>query len=420
MGVIELSDPVVESPGTVRVDVSASGELSKYVSAGEFVVTYGFDVSDVPESLLTVPALTTMAPLAWITGSDVDCGPLDRDLRDSLQAVKHGYDRLYPGHFDADTEIRSDEIVETSATGDDYGMLFTGGVDSTATYLRHRDRSPRLISVKNSRYYDGEWQRRTEYIETLAAAEGLEYSIVRSNVGSVLDHRILGLEFRSAIDRSWWGGVQYGIAYMGLCAPICHRHGVDHLLQGSGYTQDPTYPEAQPFIVDPLSFGGVTCELDAVEETRQEKIDHIASHVDDLDVLTLHSCSSHRADGNCCACAKCYRTLLGVAAAGVDPAAVGFEVDEGILTAIRSELERGEIEFKPVHVVMWSEIQDRVDDERFFYSGCRDFVEWFADYDLERNRVADSGGLSVKQRIYDNLPYPLDYHLLRVNDRLRS
>jgi hypothetical protein len=62
---------------TVRYEVRASRPIDRYFSSEKMFVTYDVDLAGVPESILLIPGLATIAPIAWILGAELYTTTID-------------------------------------------------------------------------------------------------------------------------------------------------------------------------------------------------------------------------------------------------------------------------------------------------------------------------------------------------------
>lgn len=66
-------------------------------------VSYEEDLAGVPEALLVIPGLSTLAPIAWILGAELDTPIADAIFLESLQRVWQSLQHIYPSiHWDGD------------------------------------------------------------------------------------------------------------------------------------------------------------------------------------------------------------------------------------------------------------------------------------------------------------------------------
>ncbi|WP_331234305.1 hypothetical protein [Natronorarus salvus] len=417
-------DAISVHDGTeVRYDLSYSRRFGRFLTGVDPYVRYSEDVSAVPESILVVPLLTTLCPLAWITGTEVSVGRVDSRVLRSLSALQRAYADQYPdAPFDRVEPIRYETVVNTRSprTERAVGVLFTGGVDSTTTYLNHREEEPHLITVRKERETrENTWRKRSTMIDAFAEENGLTAHYVETNVKSMVDKFTVNLYFRHLLNDSWDRTMYFGIGYPGLTAPITHNEGITRIYQSADYMPHEGFPNsAQPRLVDTLRWSGTAVESDAVGTTRQEKIELIGEYFAGRETAwEISSCDEGGEDSlSCNRCGTCLHTITGFLVAGHDPEEYGFEVDERTFDRIRSHVEGERFTADSVKARFWIEMQERVDPDRVDlpYDGVNEFLEWFADATIseelshplpihEPNYTA-----SLKRRLCTKLPYPFD------------
>lgn len=422
---IQLDSPTVEG-SKVSIELDVPYQLRSYFRNTRFQVAYDRPVEDVPDGILSIPAIMTTAPVAWAAGRSVFTPVIGNTFRRELEAVQAGYADLYPDVFDADIPaVRADNIVEhelpeTSQSG----LLFSGGVDSIAAYLRHHDRPLAAITIRGSDVEsEVSWNNVRSQTKTFTSAHEIAHRTIHSNFRSVLDYRLLNVQFRNELGRDWWGAVHYGTGLPALCAPLAYREGLVYLYQGSGYTSDPSYPTAQPVYVNKLQWAGTESQLVDVDVTRQEKLRRIASAIEngllDPHATTVRSCYESSSGENCSTCSKCRRTILGLLVEGADPNQLGFEVDNSTLLSIRSDIESGRTQLDGLSIEFWEQIQQRADaGECYPYDDG--FFNWFSTVDLRSNTTGTTNdGLlatleSASDVIIRHSPYPMDIAIERT------
>ncbi len=407
----------------VRYDLSYSRRFGRFLTDVDPYVRYSVDVSEVPESVLAVPLLTTLCPLAWITGTRVSVETVDAAFLDSLSALQRAYAEQYPdAPFERVDPIEYDTVVNTGSTGSDggAGVLFTGGVDSTTTYLNRRERKPHLITVrKEGETRENTWAKRPRMIDAFAAENGLTAHYVETNVKSLVDKFAVNLRFRHLLNDSWDRTMFFGIGYPGFTAPITYTEGLTEVYQSADYMPHERFPNsAQPRLVDTLRWANTAVESDAVGMTRQEKIELIGEHFAGRETAwEISSCDEGGEESlSCNRCGTCLHTITGFLVAGYDPEDYGFEVDERTFDRIRSHVETERFTADSVKARFWMEMQERVDLDRIAlpYEGLGEFLAWFADATVseELSRPLPvhepSYDASLKRRLCTKLPYPFD------------
>lgn len=227
-----VSEIVVEDVraegGCVSYDYECLPDLRRFV-AEDFAVEYDVDVSDVPESILVIPLLANLCPVAWAAGADVFVPRADETFLRALPKVARALEDFYP-RLVRGGKIRTGEAVDNGATATEgkSGMLFSGGVDSTATYLRHREEEPTLVSVHGFDFTLDEretWSEREPFLREFAASRGLNSRFVRINMQSFLNLVMLNAHFGEHYDDNWITSVHHGLSLLGTCAPLRLRRG---------------------------------------------------------------------------------------------------------------------------------------------------------------------------------------------------
>src|SRR5574341_86455 len=220
---IRLSDVRADDNKLVtRLNVSA--DVKKYFLRDNLVIEYDKNIEDVDESLLVIPALYAIAPVAWAAGADIYVEKLDQTCLNSLQTIKHIFKEWYP-KFSFSGNIHVRNLVRNEFVGRQKSLLFSGGVDSTTSYVRHKDECPILITLlkgENPYSYENEYYDRVRNnIVSFAKNEGTSTHFIKTDLwdtySNFLKNQLLAREF-GVID--WWMNVTYGLVSVGLCAPL--------------------------------------------------------------------------------------------------------------------------------------------------------------------------------------------------------
>ncbi|ELZ22487.1 hypothetical protein C475_18283 [Halosimplex carlsbadense 2-9-1] len=409
-------DSVTADGPRIEATVSYSDELRPFFDDSPFYAEYGVDVSDLPESILTIPVLAHVCPVAWAAGADVRVPVADRRFLDSLETVGRALSEMYPfvegGRVFVERAPEWDEQVTTGSAGsealaagdpagaDGTGMLFTGGVDSLATYVRHREANPTLINVRGWLVGvddDERWAHTRRRIADYADRLGTDARFVESNMLEFLDTAMLDAHYKARHDGAWYSAVGCGLGLTGLCAPLAVAEGMERLYLAATHWEG--FPTAErfeywdggaipwgsdPAIDDEIAWSGTTVVHDAFEITRQERVevlaDYLGEHAPDL---PLRACEASATGSNCDRCEKCARTALGLALAGRDPNDHGFDVDAATFERARREIEAGNwlVDF---HILAyWLDLQAAVDpDASYPLAGVDAFADWLATADL--------------------------------------
>ena len=178
---ISITDVRAENK-TIRATIEYSRELLRFFDDDTFFVEYDVDITDVPEAILTIPALAQVCPVAWATGAAVRVQIADEQFLQSLERVGTVLGEMYPQFIEGGRVIvdearpmsdwkldgRTDAGKHTGDDTSDAAMFFTGGVDSVSTYIRHREKDPTLINVQGWTVgidEDERWRRTKRDIE---------------------------------------------------------------------------------------------------------------------------------------------------------------------------------------------------------------------------------------------------------------
>ena len=134
----------------IRADYKAKPFL---LTNKSFVVYSGDDVTDLkelPESVLYIPIVGLIAPLAMVLGEELYVPTLDHDYYYALKNLAKVFKNLYPhapiNKFDIEVNVLERNHVKSSKTC----ILFSGGVDSTFLLFKHLDKKPCLIFILGS------------------------------------------------------------------------------------------------------------------------------------------------------------------------------------------------------------------------------------------------------------------------------
>ena len=453
--------PVSTDGSTLRCPVSYDASLRRFFSGQPFVADYDVDVADVPESVAVIPVLAHVCPVAWANGATVRVPAADAEFLESLRAVGNELVDMYPAFMEGG-RIEVGEAVDNEAAlrrrmervdvpqadggtvasdvgdggadghappGDtDAAMLFSGGVDSLSTYVRHRDEAPALVSVQGwvlKRDQPERWERAWRGVERFADARGVESHSISSNMLEFLHTPMLQAHYKRYVDGAWYSSVGHGLGLLGLCAPLAYARGYGTLYMAATHTEAFDEPwGSHPRIDDRVRWTGTRAVHDGYGLSRQEKLELIADYVrGGNEDLTLRTCIYSDAGDNCGACEKCYRTAVGLVLAGLDPNEFGYDVDGETFEEVRTALESGRFALGEDERFMWRDIRDHVPGEgdyRWPEAGA--FFDWLQRADLDE--LVDRGGTPLADRLVRagmrHTPYPVYSRVYSLYDRVRT
>jgi len=434
-------DRVAVDGEALTVHVSATGRVARFLTDTPLRVEYPESVDSVPEEILVVPALAQVCPVAWACGADVAVESVDPEFLVALHRVRESLQDLYPEFMEGGEihcertpaptgcePLRTGDTSEEGASERSSALLFSGGVDSLASYIRHEDESPLLVSLQGWVLEgDEEWQRASQHIRDFADRNGCEAAFVRSNMLSMLDTAMLNAQYKPHIGGSWYSAVGHGLGLLGLTAPLCYERGIDTMYIAATHSDSFSEPwGSHPSIDDNVSWSGTAASHDGYDMTRQDKIESIGRFIRGTDpALQIRTCTSEAGrGGNCSSCEKCYRTIVGLVIAGIDPTDHGYEVTAETFPDIRESFESGQWILAADERFMWEDLQAAAPEESpLAFPGADDFFAWLSAADIEqlveesnpplRARLLRGVARRSPHAVYRSL-YPVYRHVQRI------
>jgi len=395
---VELAD---KKDGLLAFRLQCPGSLKKYFLTDTFYVKYDEDVEGVSESILNIPAVANLAPVSWATGAGLRVKELDSTFAGSLAIINSVMKGMFPG-FAFTGDVRAEKIVANGFGDRGSAQLFTGGIDSLATYARHRDEKPELISFGIYTLFDKGLQRLIfKEIEGFAQKEGVAFHRIESNMNvTFFDHARLAADFGHCLrGNSWWASIQHSMGLLGICAPLTAIRDIKMLYIASSATKDRAQGIGRPWGSHPLidnnvAWADVKCGHDGVEWSRQEKIRHVIKpyieRTKNYPRLIVCNDTERGSVLNCGRCEKCSRTIVGLILEGIDPNLCGFNVGDRILDHIKLKLLLRPLRFTQLKTGMWRDIQsaipDVVPDDRY---GSGPFFRWLKAYEVREDSRKD-------------------------------
>ena len=374
------------SDNKILVKLNFSEDIGKYFLMDYFVADYDEKIENVDNSILSIPALSTVITIAWAAGADVYMECLDKTYLDALGKVEAIFRDWFP-QFSFSTKIHVRNIISNESNNKRYAMLFSGGLDSLTSYIRNREKRPTLISIwgvdnpspeyKNYKF----WNKVRNKLLSFANQEGVDIHFIKTNTGELINGKLLAKEYD--IEEEWWGEVSHGLVLTGLSAPIIAEE-VGTIFVASTHTKDFLKPwGSNPKIDNNISWADVKVIHDGYELSRMEKIEIIKNNPECLPYLSV--CNTYR-EHNCGFCEKCWRTITGLVLEDVDPKKCNFDIKKGIFSLIKAYFKNGWLNLGYDQIFFWQDIQrhipDNLDEDKLYNS--RDFFEWFKKFDLSK------------------------------------
>lgn len=402
---------------SIHCEFDYPDELNGFFRNNRYIVEYSTDISDVPESVLLIPWVANVCPVAWANGVGIELPCLDERFLESLADVQKAFRDMYP-QFMQEGDIRCQAPVTTS--GGDQGtennaLLFSGGVDALDTYYRHRDEDPTLICIHG---FDVDiddsnaWTEKRERVNAFAQSRGLDLFFIRTNMMSFLDDFMLNAHFNRYLQSDWYDAVQQGVGITGLCAPLAFLEEFDTIYMADGASRKYDIKVGNhPKIVDNIAWDRTSVQSDGFEFTRQEKIERLADFIREHEIY-LHTCLKPGA-GNCNKCEKCLRTAFGLVLAGLEPHKHGYQIDERSFEYAREQLESGGWKLGPAKATMWRDLKDHARQETYREPGAEEFFDWLARADIDRFVDYSNSSGSTAYKLARRLPSSAFVHTFR-------
>lgn len=346
----------------LMIDFECRGQISKFFRTDEFYADYNASIQDVPEEILVIPFLGAVLQIVWANHAEIRVDAIDEVFLESMDAYKVFLQDLYPklslgGRFVA-------KRVSGRSLGSQSGsmMLFSGGVDSLATYIRHRSEHPTLVCMHGGDISLGDaaaWKNSITPIAEFARVNRSSLGTVHSNCREMLDELMLRV-FDDCLKEpnNWWGCVMHGLAMLSLCAPLAYVQKIGKIyIAASGTCEDSGGWGSHPLLDNSVKWSGTHVVHDGYELSRQQKLLLISEYAKKCDGQIRLRCCVDSSGGNCGRCEKCSRTILGLELAGLDPNEYGFEVEPDTFLHIKRELLSGGWAFGSGLLPMWEDIK---------------------------------------------------------------
>jgi hypothetical protein len=380
----------------ISATFTCEGQLRKFFTGNRFYIRYSESVEGIPDAILIIPFLATVCPVAWANQADIYLDTIDETFLISLEAVKSTLNEYYPT-MNFQGKIHAKNIVKTTIKPNSGTMmLFTGGIDSIATYVRHQTKHPILISLRGGFVQDTkeEWTNALKLLNDFSKQTQSSLITVEGNYPNILDKFMLQ-SYRPKILGNWWRRVMHGLFLLGLCAPMTYSKGCAKLYIASSVDPKLKVPWGSvPEIDNKIKWASTTVEHDSFEVTRQDKIDLISDYMKTVNYdLQIRSCTYVKAK-NCSQCEKCSRTILGLELAGIDPSEHGFEITPSTFDNIKRNMLNGNWDIIGLKERMWQDIKSYPLQYEIPHPQAKELIEW-----LQKTSLADLKPNSSKTSI---------------------
>lgn len=345
----------------LAIDFECKGRISKFFRTNRFYAEYNTSVEAVPEGILVVPFLGTVLPIVWANDAVIHVDAVDQVFLESMKAFKIALQKMYPKlSLDGELVARSSSTERLDFQSRSM-MLFSGGIDSLATYIKHRNEHLTLVCIHGGdiSLADNEaWKNAVGPVAEFAGNHKSPLRTVHSNFREMPDFLILRV-FDDCIneDNGWYGRIMHGLSMLALCAPLAYVQKTGKLYIAASSTSEYSEAWGSHPLLDKVRWTGTQVIHDGYDLSRQEKLLVISEYVRNCDGrIRLRPCFDS-ATGNCGRCEKCGRTIIGLELAGIDPNKHGFEIKPDTFPHIKRQLQNGRWAFREDLTSMWEDIK---------------------------------------------------------------
>jgi len=314
--------------------IDISKDLERYFIKREFSLGYNIPVSKKTE-LLLIPAVSIILPLALIKRKRIKVSLLDENFYLNTLRLSELLHDMYP-LIPSDVKLQPGRMVHTRIRGQNVGLFYSGGLDSTLLLYSHRDEKPYLFTIWGTDIPLQE--RRTWFNTQMLTLKACQKLRCRGNIfirfENPLNMKMLTEDFRTELrGNSWWEGVQAGVTLPSLIAPVADSLNLRTVYIASDIPSKFKIPWSNVReVYEVISFADVKVVCDDYNLTRMEKARRLRE-IYSANIalrLELRSCTTilkKLGKLNCNHCEKCVRTILELWLAGIDPNEAGFEVN---------------------------------------------------------------------------------------------
>ena len=384
-----ILNSIVVNKRIVTYNFSVKGvALAKYFNDTKLFIEYPQEMTGVPTSILAIPFVATVIPLMWATNTVLWVSEIDETFYNALKNIKNAYRELY-NHFALKGNFVSANLIDNSyLPTKDALLLFSGGIDAYTTYVRIYDKKPGLVNIqgwyKNLSEQHKDADQEFEMTQTVATKERVNGYTVRSNFATLINEKHFCNTIKPKLHDTWWHGFNHSMGFISIAIPLAYLHGYKTVYIASSVPMGEYVMCASHVTIDSeFKFANAgCCNHNGSELTRQEKVNTIVNFVNDTgNQLELKVCSFN--DHNCCRCTKCFRSILGIVAAGGDPRKFGFMINGSLKEHFSKVMEEDIKSFGISNdsALHWPAIIRQM-KQNYNIIAEKDFVDWFINYDF--------------------------------------
>jgi len=376
----------------ISYEFETCGNISKLLKKQELWIDYGSPINNIPESILTIPFISIMLPLIWVSNATLWITKIDRTFYDATFKLRRAYSDLYP-NFSLKGKIIPSYIIDNYLPIKNDGfMLFSGGLDAHTSYIRNIDIIKQLINIQGWYKSRNEINKVAENdfskISIFAKKNNLEFYGIKSNFATLVSLKYYK-KYAKKMGDSLWHGFQHSMAFISITIPLVYKKNGGQIIIASSFTVgDERVCASYPTTDNEFRFakhGKV--KHDGFELSRQDKIRLIVNHQKNIKTsYPIQVCSFN--NGNCCKCEKCFRTILGLIAEGANIEDFGFKIDKLLLEYYQNYFKKNIAFFGVANESQthWPYIIKRMHENYYKLTKYHDFINWFLNYNFKKEK----------------------------------
>lgn len=408
------------------VQFECTGSLKNYFKSNEFFVEYDSTIENVPLGILMIPFLGVVCPIAWVNNADVYVDEVDENYLMALQRIKAVFQCDFP-RMKFSGFVTAKKIVKLNVSSNSKSMmLFSGGLDSIVTYIRHRHEKPVLASIHGadvSISNFGAWNKLVNSLKDFSCEHGSDLKLIQSNFRSIIDEFLLDECYKIGFLENWYAGVGHGLALLSLCAPVAYAEKISILYIASSMSTDfPSVWGSNPQIDNNIEWSGTKVQHDCYELTRQKKANFLADYLKTTGKRVLiRSCWKLNRGDNCSVCKKCYLTIIGLELAGIDPNVCGFSLQPDTFSKIKRIIMTGEF-IDPNDYTIWIDFQRHARQNAIaFHADAEDLISYLKVMDIDALVKQQNQKRSIISRMFQGFAkhLPISFYVFLKRESLK-
>lgn len=350
----------------VQYDYDVPAAFQKYVRNDKsfdnmLFVEFPEDVTQIPPAVLAIPFVGIMLTVTMLLNVGIQVPELDSRFFSSVVDIDRCFRKMYP-KAQIKAIVTADRIVDCSYTPlDKKSLFFTGGVDATSALVELVDASPLLVNIWGGDLWitdDSSHESLKLYLDQLAESLNLKYYFIKTNARAMFNEDKLGYLCDPLLghknNHGWWASIAHILSMTTTIAPWAWKNRIATHYIGSSYDgQTKTFDSNNEELICAIRY--CSCNFAMVDRLigRNEKVKKIVRFRQENGTpISLKVCWQRTAGKNCCACEKCYRTIMNLIVNHANPNEYGFVVTSKTLYEMRKFLKVNTVSTafgKPIH-----------------------------------------------------------------------